>query len=334
MATLLNSIVGTICMGRTATNNNTTIRLGSCGSGTGYHKVAVGFYASCANSGANNTAFGSCAMKNNTGAHNTAIGKGAMFCGSGNYNTAVGDYSLFNLSSGVCNTAAGFKTLCNLTSGNCNVGVGNYAGTVLITSSGNVLVGHCANGFASNINNNVAVGYAARVGTYGNVAIGCSAQAVGYFAIAIGVNAYSSYGILWGGPQNNSCNCIWGSWSYFSDSRDKTDIVDLDDNLGINLIRKLKPVSYRNDNRKSYVHKCDFEYGVKDGTLKVEKRNYGFIAQELLESAEELNISLNVVNYNENNDFYSVEYSQLLSPIVKTIQTIDNRIKTLKTKIQ
>jgi hypothetical protein len=333
MATLLNSIVGSICMGRTASNSNTTVRLGSCSSGTGNHKVAVGLYASCANSGAYNTAFGVCAMKTNTGGSNTGVGNSALFGGSGDCNTAVGDCSLFNLTSGECNTAVGYKTLCGLTSGSRNVGAGNFAGSTLTNGTNNVFIGHCANAFNSGVNNNVAVGYGARVGTYGNTAIGVNSQAVGYFAIAIGANSYSSYHIMWGGPQNSICNCIWGSWSYNSDCRDKTDIVDLDDNLGINLIRKLKPVSYKNDNRKSYVFKCDFEYGVKDGTLKNENRNYGFVAQELLESAEELNISLTAVKYNEIKDIYTVSYSQLLAPIVKTIQTIDNRIKTLKTKI-
>jgi hypothetical protein len=114
---------------------------------------------------------------------------------------------------------------------------------------------------------------------------------------------------------------------------DKTDVTDLNDNLGINLIRKLKPVEYRNDNRKSYVDSCGFDFGVKDGTLKVNKKHYGFIAQEVKESADELNIDYEAVKYNTMDDTFKLNYSDIIASIVKTIKTIDERVQILKTKI-
>jgi hypothetical protein len=334
MATLLNTLVGNVFMGRTCatTNPDRTVRLGTGNTGTGDRKTAVGTLAAMANAGSDNTAFGYYALKNNTSSCNTAIGS----------------YSLFNTTTGNSNVGIGFKALCNNTTGSGNVGIGSctYGGgsqnnNVLIgyraglsggLCSGNVLVGTYT--YSTGYRNVVIGCNALHNGGNGGVAIGCYAISKGTCSIAIGNGAYAGpTNIMWGGPANSSCNCVWGTWSYISDCRDKSDIVELNDNLGINLIRKLKPKTYRNDNRKSYVLKCNYEFGVKDGTLKVDRRNYGFIAQEVKDAADELNVDFFAVKYNQNQDIYKLSYSQLIASIVKTIKTIDDRIQILKTKV-
>lgn len=339
MANLQNSKVGNLYIGRTSSGISTA-RISSSSTGTGYRKTAIGSVSSNVNSGNDNTAFGFGALKSNSSCDNTAIGSKAMggYGGNGNTNTAIGHCSMYNITSGTYNVAIGALALSGLTTGTCNVGIGHGVGPNLTTGQKNTFVGFSANiGGDYNDKQNVSIGYAAVAsgsgGAYGNVAIGDGAQAIGSFSIAIGNASYVVNRIVWGGPSNNVYNCVWANWTYNSDCRDKTDIVDLNDNLGINLLRKLKPVSYQYDSRKLYVQKCNFDFGQKDGTLKVDGKSYGFLAQEIKTAAEELNINYEAVKYDPNRDTYSFGYSQLIATIVKTIKTIDERIQTLKTKI-
>jgi hypothetical protein len=336
MATLLNSIVGYICVGRTCASSNgqKTVRLGACCAGDGALKTAVGYKASYCASGAQNTAFGARALELNTGGCNTAVGSGAMRNGSGDCNTAFGNVALRNLTTGCCNVGVGYYALKCVSSGSKNVGVGAYAGCGVATGVGNTFIGYCSKTACSSLNRAVAIGYNARAGYSYAVAIGPSSFADGTCAISIGNGAcVTSSRIKWGAAVNNMCNCVWGTWSYISDCRDKADIVDIDDNLGINFIRKLKPVSYKIDNRQSYVQLCNYEYGTKDGNLKRERTSYGFIAQDVKDIADELNIQFEAVKYDEDMDAFRLSYSQLLASVVKTIKTIDQRIQVLKTKI-
>jgi hypothetical protein len=127
---------------------------------------------------------------------------------------------------------------------------------------------------------------------------------------------------------------VWGGWSYFSDARDKTDIEPLNCNTGLKFIKKLRPVSFNFDNRENYVRECNFEYGQKDGTLAVNKKEYGFIAQEIKQSLEELNITdFSALKYNEEQDAYRLTYADFLAPLTKAIQELDERTQTLKLKI-
>jgi hypothetical protein len=67
MATLENSIVGCICVGRTcaSASGEKTVRLGGCSSGDGALKTSVGYCASNSASGAEITAFGVRALQSN-----------------------------------------------------------------------------------------------------------------------------------------------------------------------------------------------------------------------------------------------------------------------------
>lgn len=338
MADLQNSKVGTLYIGRTGSGIS-TVRINATSVGTGGRKTTIGNSSSQVSSADDNTAFGFGTLKNMSSCNNTAIGSKAMagYGGAGFDNTAIGHCSMYNITSGCFNVAVGALALSGLTTGVCNTAIGHSAGRDLTTGNHNTFVGYLANtGGYFDDKQNVSVGYgavASGTGGYGNVAVGCGAQAIGSFSIAIGNASYVVNRIVWGGPNNNIYNCVWGSWTYNSDCRDKTDIADLNDNLGINLLRKLKPVSYRYDSRKLYVQKCDFDFGQKDGTLKVDGKSYGFLAQEIKTAAEELNENYEAVKFDSTKDTYSFAYNQLIATIVKTIKTIDERIQILKTKI-
>jgi hypothetical protein len=335
MATLKNSIVGCICIGRTcaSSNGHKTVRLGACCSGDGALKTAVGYYASNYSSGAQLTAFGTKALQRNTGGCNTGIGGLTLAVGTGDCNTAVGHNASRCSTTAGCGVSAGYRALFFNTTGNRNVAVGSCSAKCSTTGSKNTFVGYGTCAQNSSANQTVVIGSCAFAnGTYG-VAIGFSAHTTNA-GLAIGNGAFAANNkISWGAAVNNVCNCVWGTWSYISDCRDKADITDIDDNLGINFIRKLKPVNYKIDNRKSYVQLCNYEYGTKDGNLKRSKRSYGFIAQEVKDAADELNIQFEGVKYSDEIDAYRLSYSQLLASIVKTIKTIDERIQVLKTKI-
>jgi hypothetical protein len=202
----------------------------------------------------------------------------------------------------------------------------------------NVVVG--ANAFLSNNDSkNTVVGYRVMgVNTTGyyNTAIGDRNHVYSYGAsniTSVGFYSYQAYttsniGIIGRYAQVNAY--VWAAWTTVSDYRDKTDIEYIDDNLSINLIRKLRPVSFRMDYRKAYVNKCGFEFGQKDGTLKQEKETYGFIAQEVKKAAEDLNIILDLVNHEEFQDTFSLTTMNMLPFIVGSIKRLNNEIDDIE----
>ena len=93
-------------------------------------------------------------------------------------------------------------------------------------------------------------------------------------------------------------------------------------NLGLNLINKLRPVSYN--------HKIDDD----NAALST-----GFIAQELEQSLFELGIQENeyyilqhIPNKKENESQYWLDYTKMIPILVKAIQELEARLKTLENK--
>ena len=69
-----------------------------------------------------------------------------------------------------------------------------------------------------------------------------------------------------------------------SDARDKTDITDF--TPGLSWINKLRPVTYKWDQRAWYGTDED-PFGIPDGSKKASKINIGLLAQEELEIEKE-----------------------------------------------
>jgi hypothetical protein len=118
-----------------------------------------------------------------------------------------------------------------------------------------------------------------------------------------------------------------------SDCRDKTNIKSLPDNLGLNLIKKLRPVSFNWDNRETYVRECKYEYGQKDGTLAGTKKSYGLIAQELKQALQELNVEFDALGHDDTKDAYRLTYEELIAPIISAVQELDKRVEALEAKV-
>jgi hypothetical protein len=258
---------------------------------------------------------------------------------TGSSNVTVGVNTLRNNTTGSCSTALGHSALYSNTTGDCNVAVGRSSLCANITGINNVAVGVLALTTNEKGNCNVAIGNCALSGSTSNCNIG-----IGWLAGACGVTTVTntiSIGTLaststtnnhtvWGNASNSVLNCVYAAWTNVSDCRDKTDIQELPTNLGLNLIKKLRPVKFKWDHRDVYVMNCGFEYGQKDGTLKGEKDHYGLIAQELKNALDELNVTFDALNYTQEQDAYRLTYEELIAPIIKSIQELEERVSNLE----
>jgi trimeric autotransporter adhesin len=136
---------------------------------------------------------------------------------------------------------------------------------------------------------------------------------------------------------NTSVTYIGGQvgFSSFSDGRIKKDIRE--DVPGLSFVTKLRPVTYYFD-----VHKQnEIIYGAADtidweGKYDLENiRQSGFIAQEVLQAANELGYDFNGVTVPQNDrGLYSIQYSALIVPLVKAVQEQQSEIELLKQEIE
>jgi hypothetical protein len=355
MATLLeNSTFNGVCVGPGQFGGVTSTVVG-CFAGTNFNpgqveNTIIGHYAgqlitdACGNSimGARavngtfdqgtcfNVVIGSHAM--NQGQVNgglcftTAIGYRSMATvGGGNHNTAIGHITMCQ-HNGAYNTFIG---ACAAVGNNnqgvyCNVGIGWRAmGCLGGTTSCNVAIGACALQ-SVNGNSNVAIGMKAGSG----VVNASNTISAGYNSTTSDNDGHTAAG-------NSTFSCFRvgsSSWTNLSDRRDKSDIEELPNNLGLNFIRNLRPVKYNFDFRDKYVGQCGFEYGTKDGTLKQDFESYGFIAQEIETTINEVQTHFDALDKNEKGD-YRLEYESLISPIVKSLQQTIERLEFLESKV-
>jgi hypothetical protein len=340
MATLQQSGVNCMNVGKDGANNPDTVALGiNALYGISGQSVAIGDNAGVYNFNTSNF-IGHRAGSFNYGSNNQAIGSRAMRCAGNRFSSvaigcealfsstqgrdvvAIGSRAFYSATTNVQSVAIGHEAACGDNSSN-TTAVGNYS-LMAATCSENTALGSC---IAINSNNDCP----------GSTVIGfcASNQDTFYWSVVIGAQAAvtGDYHIAWGSSSNNVCNCVWANWSYFSDARDKECIQSLTDNSGIELISRMRPVSFNLDSRDKYVKRCGYEFGVKDGTLANEKKSYGFIAQEVKETMDELNIDFSGVGYTESQDTYQITPAEFISPLTKAIQNLDIRTQNLKTKV-
>ncbi len=103
------------------------------------------------------------------------------------------------------------------------------------------------------------------------------------------------------------------AWSIPSDKGWNSDIQS--SNLGLDFICKLKPVSYFRTNDES------------------QKREYGFIAQELSATLNEAGASDNGMISQYSEGMYGVRYNDLLAPMVKAMQELKAENENLQMRI-
>ena len=221
-----------------------------------------------------------------TGTHCVAIGRHALVSNStANENTAVGQESLENCTGGA-NTALGFESGKSITTGSTNVIIGEQcAASSSITDGASNILLGC-NYNPGNQSNLVAFNNASQV-------ISCSAGA--------------------------------SSWSFSSDGRDKTDIIDL--SLGLGFINKLTPRKFRWD----YRDKSRFPVDSKEKPEILIQS--GFIAQEVQEVLKEENAEYTAIVNDNDLDALEVSSTGMIPMLVKAVQELSAEIEQLKSQI-
>lgn len=279
------------------------------------------------NSGNNNT----------TGENNLAVGQSSLTSNTiGNNNVSIGLNSLTNNVSGSDNIAIGALALETITNTNQNIGIGNQS-LRYSTSSNNTGVGYWSGRQVTTGNNNTAVGSSSLL----NLTSGSFNTAVGSDAFNTGTNYNNStaigYNTVVNGSNrihlgNTSITAIRGqvNFSTYSDGRIKENIKE--DVKGLDFILRLRPVTYNlNIDEQNKI------LGVTDrnnhtSKYDIEKIKFsGFIAQEVEQAAKDADYQFSGVIVPENeNDLYTVSYSEFVVPLVKSVQEQQKQIEELE----
>ena len=104
------------------------------------------------------------------------------------------------------------------------------------------------------------------------------------------------------------------AWSFVSDARDKKDIEDL--KLGLDFVTKLKP-------RK-------FKWDLRDSDVDKNKEASGFIAQEVIETLDEVNADYTGIVDTNNSEQYTVSQANIIPMLVNSIKELKEEIEQLK----
>ena len=272
-----------------------------------------------ANTAANNTAVGHNALKSNTtGTQLVAVGLGALDANTtANDNTAVGYDALGANTTGYQCTAVGKDALLAATGAvNCtaigkgalaacnaqdNTALGEAAGYSVTTGTDNVFIGKATHG-PTTASNSVVIG--SDIGDQGN---NSNMVAIGNGSVAASFSGAAS------------------SWTFASDGRDKTDIVDLP--LGLDFVKKLKPRKFRWDYRDKKRFPVD---SAKNPDMLIRS---GFIAQEIQEVLKEENAHYTKIVNDDKPDQLTVGSSDIIPMLVNAVKELSSENNALKARL-
>jgi hypothetical protein len=234
---------------------------------------------------------------------NTATGYSTLTSlTTGKRNQAFGYRTLFTNNSGQSNSAFGDEAMYANTSGSSNAAIGGEALYSNQSGSYNSAVGVLA--LTSNTASyNTAIGYSAG----SDVTSGSNNTAIGYDAE---VPSGSSSNQVRIGNTSVSYAGVQVAWTTTSDKRWKSNIVE--SNLGLEFISKINPVSYARKNDEK------------------ERTEYGFIAQEIEEVLKEEGAGNSGMVTVDDQGRYELRYNDLLAPMVKAIQELNEEVLQLK----
>ena len=234
---------------------------------------------------------------------------------TGSRNFSLGYASLYSLTNGVNNISIGVDSQKNSISGFSNISIGTGCLADNQTATRNVGIGERALLRLKNGENNISIGYKSSEQA-NNIS---NTINLGSFVVGNGSNTATigNSGITKVYMNDNGDAEIYASGiTNPSDKNLKKNIVPTE--LGLDFINQLNPVSYE------WIDK------------KHNKKSQGLIAQEVEETMNNLNMSKNeysLVNYDESNNKYGINYSELIGPLIKAVQELSNENKELKEKI-
>ncbi len=300
------------------------------------NNTGIGFSTLYQNVGNRNTALGANAMYNNTtGAGNVGVGYAALYNnGVAGGCVAIGDSSLLNNGSGATqypfgsmNTSVGYSAMSTNTLGYYNTVVGSKASFSNLTGYCNSSFGYFAGYSNSTGQFNTNVGYYAYLPSTNLSNTTCIGSSSGFGSVSDRIEIGNTSVSYIGGQVN---------FSAFSDARVKSDVKE---NVpGLSFINKLRPVTYHfNIHRENeIVYKNKPQVAEWDSKYDIEKIQFtGFLAQEVEKAAESVDYNFSgVVKPNNENDLYSLRYSEFVVPMVKAIQELSAENETLKKENQ
>lgn len=164
-------------------------------------------------------------------------------------------------------------------------------------------------------------------------------------AIANGFNAWQSTNVIMTNQGIYAVSLGTTSWRWdtvylynspvvSSDSRLKTAIATSD--LGLNFINKLRPVSYKFKTSR-LIGETDPVTGevTQTGEIVGQRNHYGFIAQEVRQALDEIEPNKDFAGWtledkDDANSTQSLRYEEFISPIIKAIQELDERLVALE----
>ena len=204
------------------------------------------------------------------------------------------------VTTGSNNTLIGHDAGGNVSTGNDNTFIGRSSGVSVTTGSTNIIIGKSA-GSSSSISTGSS-----------NILIGCNFNPSNQSNLLAFNNA----------SQTISCSASASSFSFSSDGRDKTDIIDL--TLGLDFINKLTPRKFRWD----YRDKSRFPIGSKEKPEILIKA--GFIAQEVQEVLKEENAEYTAIVNDNDPDALEVSATGMIPMMINAIKELSAKVTTLE----
>ena len=302
--------------------------------GTANLSTAVGTNAMTTNTtGYNNVAVGAYSLYSNTTSDsNTASGNRSMYYNTtGSNNTAYGTNSLENNTTGGTNTASGYASLRDNTTASNNTATGYNALRKNTTGYNNTACGMNSLHENTTGTNNTATGYQSLY----SITTGTKNTASGYTSEASSATVDNEFTL--GGSQVSNLRCNDTSISSLSDERDKTNITDLPDSAGLDIINALRPVTFNWDRREWYDNNTPDGSKVMPDWRRWKANSglrYGFIAQEVQATiaGEKCMSDSNIVS-DENLDRLEFAPQHLLTNAIKAIQQLSTENEALKVRL-
>jgi hypothetical protein len=319
---------GALQANTTASNNTAIGYQAGYANTTGTGIIAIGSQALLANTTGNyNVAISGAALTaNTTGAQNVAVGLSALeFNTTASFNTAVGVQALRFNTTGANNAAFGKDAAYANTTGTENVAIGDNAMPASTTASNNTIVGRIAGTDITTGGDNTGIGryslYGLTTGT-GNVGLGDILAGGRIFSLTTESNR------LIAGHNAVTNAYVKVAWTVTSDARDKADVLDA--TYGLDFVTKLKPVTFKWDERSKYAD------GIPNGTHKNNKTQIGFLAQDVIALEQLLGTSLDdlLVADNEQAENLKITESKIIPALVKAIQELKAEVDSLKQQLK
>ncbi|SVD01246.1 uncharacterized protein METZ01_LOCUS354100, partial [marine metagenome] len=263
-----------------------------------------------------------------TGDQNIAVGAYSMYYNTtGSFNVAIGDEALMDNTVGKYSVAVGYSALedanrtADVYAQNTAVGylAGNDGQNDITTGQYNVFIGARTAASVNTAVNQIVIGYDANGRGNNYAVIGDGNITRVYASDDVGATLYAG-----------------SSTVQTSDRRIKENIEDLD--YGLEFINKVRPVRY---NKKRPI---DYPADIKatlypDGDIREisdeeqERTRIGFIAQEVRDVMQELNLDGDIVEFDESTTIYSIAYPKIVAPLVKAVQELTVRVEELERKV-